>query len=126
PSNRTVQAGKGEPIMGQEINCRASFNDQAGVGRAHLETDHVLFRGAFRVKLPFKEMTRVASEGDSLVIEGQQGLATFELGAQASKWAQKILNPPTLLDKLGVKPGLRVSALNVTDKEFIALLCVSE
>jgi hypothetical protein len=111
--------------MGQEINCAATFNGQSGQGKAHLDTDHLLFRGEFRVKLPFKEMRRVVAEDDRLVIDVPDGRATFEMGAQAAKWAHKILNPPTLLDKLGVKPGMRVSVLGIEDSEFTGLLCAS-
>jgi hypothetical protein len=45
--------------------------------------------------------------------------AVFELGLTAEKWRQKILNPPTLMDKLGVKAGLRVSVDGVKDAEFL-------
>ena len=32
------------------------------------------------------------------------GEATFELGPKAERWAERIRNPKSLLDKLGVKP----------------------
>jgi len=37
---------------------------------------------------------------------------------QASKWAQRILHPPSRLDKLGVKPGMRVRLLGGVDAAF--------
>ncbi len=30
----------------------------------------------------------------------------LELGAEAAKWAKRIINPPSRLDKLGAKPGM--------------------
>jgi hypothetical protein len=111
--------------MGQEIICRATFGNQSSEGRAHLDTDHLLFRGDFRVKLFFKEMSRVAAEDGDLVIVSPQGTATFQMGPQAAKWAHKILNPPSLLDKLGVKDGMRVSVRGLEDKEFLNRLCAS-
>ncbi len=46
------------------------------------------------------------------------GLARFDLGPQAEKWAHKILHPLSLLDKLGVKPGMLVSVLGIGEKSF--------
>ena len=46
----------------------------------------------------------------------------FELGRNAEKWAEKIRNPRGLLDKLGVKPGMRVVVLGVEDEDFLAQL----
>jgi hypothetical protein len=42
----------------------------------------------------------------------------LELGAAAEKWAQKILHPPSLLDKLGVKAGVAVRLEGRFDAEF--------
>ena len=53
-------------------------------------------------------MKSVKAAGDWLAIESADGSLKLQLGARAEKWAQKILKPPTLLNKLGVKPGLRV------------------
>jgi hypothetical protein len=46
------------------------------------------------------------------------GEASFELGPDAEKWAGKIRNPKGLLDKLGVKPGMKVSLLGIDDEGF--------
>jgi hypothetical protein len=43
----------------------------------------------------------------------------FYLGRNADKWAEKIRNPRGLLDKLGVKPGMRIAVLGVEDIEFL-------
>jgi len=48
--------------------------------------------------------------------------ALFELGPSATKWAEKLRNPRSRLDKLGVKPGMRVALLGVDDEEFLAEL----
>ena len=52
--------------------------------------------------------------------------ATFELGKAAEHWANKIKNPKTLLDKLGVKPDSRISVVDVDDASFRALLRARE
>jgi hypothetical protein len=59
-----------------------------------------------------------ACDGE-LRIESADGLAVFELGAEAEKWAQKILHPKSRLDKLGVRPGMRVTVLGLDDRAFL-------
>jgi len=94
--------------MGQSVDCAAKLGAKTSQGVAMLETDFILFRGEFRVKIPFTSMKSVKAERDWLAIESPEGSLKLQLGARAEKWAQKILHPPSLLDKLGVKPGLRV------------------
>ena len=42
------------------------------------------------------------------------------IGAVATRWADKIRNPPTRLDKLGIKAGTAVILLDVKDDAFAA------
>ncbi len=98
--------------MGQELECKARIRHQAAMpGKAQLETDFVLFRGRERFKVSFGELTGVRANGGILKLEFAGGPAELELGAAAEKWARKILNPPSLMDKLGVKPGLTVRVI---------------
>jgi hypothetical protein len=102
--------------MGQETNCKARFDKRVSAGHAMLETDYVLFRGEFRVKIPFKSMRKVKATGDWLKIDAPEGALELDLGpAAAAKWEQKILHPPSRLDKIGVKPGHKVAILGVSD-----------
>src|ERR1700735_5068440 len=41
--------------MGQEIKCRVEFGKEKSEGKALLETAEVLFRGGFRLKIPFQK-----------------------------------------------------------------------
>ena len=94
--------------MGQELECDARFAGKTSRGKAMLETDYVLFRGDFRVKISFASMRSVKAKGDWLAIESPDASLQLNLGARAEKWAQKILHPPSRIDKLGVKAGMRV------------------
>jgi hypothetical protein len=85
-------------------------------GKAQLETDYVLFRGPERFKVSFGELTSVKADGGVLKLEFPSGPAELELGAAAEKWARKILNPPSLMDKLGVKSGLTVRLIGGFDE----------
>jgi hypothetical protein len=48
-----------------------------------------------------------------------EGVASFDLGEAAEKWADKILHPPSRLQKIGVKAEWRVSAIGVSDITFL-------
>src|SRR5260221_4672279 len=104
--------------MGQEALCTARFARKVSEGKALLETDHVLFRGDFRVKIPFPAMTSVKANGAWLEIGSSEGTLALNLGPAAEKWAHKILNPPSRLDKLGVKAGLLVSLEGTFESGF--------
>lgn len=109
--------------MGNEALTRLRTKDGATEGKALLETDHILFRAeGLRLKLPFKELTSVEASDGELRIGHSGETLVLELGAQAEKWAQKILNPKGLLDKLGVKRGQRVSVIGVDNVAFLAEL----
>ncbi len=108
--------------MGQELECKVRFGGKAAVGKALLESEELLFRGGMRLKIPFRAMKSIQSAGGELRIEFPEGTAIFELGPQAQKWAEKILHPKSLLDKLGVKPGAVVSVIAVRDERFLKQL----
>jgi hypothetical protein len=93
--------------VGQELECTMRYQRRRVAGKAHLESDYVLFRGgADRLKVTFKELTGVTAAAGVLRLEFAGGPAELELGNAAGKWAGKILHPPTRADKLGLKPGM--------------------
>jgi hypothetical protein len=108
--------------MGAESRCTVHYAGQRSEGKALLETDHLSFRGTFRLDIPRKAITTLDAADGALHVTFPDGTATFELGPAAARWADKIRNPPTLLDKLGVKPGLRVAVLGVDDAPFLEQL----
>lgn len=115
-----MSEGTLEGQMGQEILCQARFGGKTSPGKAMLETDYVLFRGDFRVKIAFREMKSVAPREGWLEIASPAGPLALKLGAAAEKWAHKILHPPSRLEKLGIKCGMRVSVINVEDGALAA------
>jgi hypothetical protein len=105
--------------MGQEIATKATIGGRKRSGRVQLETDYLLWRGTERLKIPFSEMRSVEAVDGALVIRHRDGEAAFDLGSRAARWADKILHPPTVLDKLGVKQGQRVSVLGTPEGGFV-------
>jgi hypothetical protein len=105
--------------MGAEASCTATYNGQRSEGTALLETDYLLFRGDFRVKVSFRDILQLAADGEDLIVITRDGELNLQLGAAAIRWKDKIQNPPSLLKKLGVKPGLRIAVENVRDEQVI-------
>lgn len=106
--------------MGSEATVNARCKGRSAQGKARLETDVLQFRGGdLKLSIPFKEMSKVTARDGTLTITYPDGIAAFELGKAADTWAQKILHPPSRLQKIGVKENWRVSAIGVTDIEFL-------
>ena len=84
-----------------------------------LETSEVLFRGEFRLKIPFKDIQTLSSQDGELSLRFSDGTAVFELGKQAAAWEDKIRSPRGRMQKLGIKDGMKVGVLGVDDHEFI-------
>lgn len=104
--------------MGLEAECTARFDGKVSDGKAHLDSNELHFRGTFRLSISLKDVQSVAAENGQLKVTFQDGVATFNLGAQADKWALKLRYPRSLMDKLGVKPGSRIAVIGVKDKSF--------
>ncbi|HKV24540.1 MAG TPA: hypothetical protein VJN93_08100 [Candidatus Acidoferrum sp.] len=104
--------------MGNEIECRVRFGKEASKGKALLETNEILFRGDFRLKIPFASIKSAKAADGELHLLTANGLAVFELGSLAEKWREKILHPKTRIEKLGVKPGETVALVGGLEKQF--------
>ncbi len=105
--------------MGQQVRCRAELDGKSSDGMAQLETDHLVFRGDFRVSIPLKDIRFLRSANGVLRIKFSGGEAAFHLGPRAEKWAENIRSPKSLLDKLGVKPDSKVSVMGMKNDRFL-------
>ncbi len=105
--------------MGQEKACRARLGKQKSEGKALLETSEILFRGEFRLKIPFSTIKSVKAVDGELRVQTAEDLAIFELGGSAEKWCEKILHPKTRIEKLGVKAGAKVALIGSFDVDFL-------
>lgn len=104
--------------MGQEIACVAHFGGKTVRGKALLETAELLFRGEARLKIPFNSIQELKVSDGALRVKTADGVAAFQLGDTAEKWRDKILNPKSLVEKLGVKSGNLVTLRGTFDKSF--------
>ncbi len=107
--------------MGWEAVCRVECPAGCGEARALLESTEVVVRGGLRWKVALADLEAVEVKGGTLVLTSGQGEASFELGEKlAAKWAEKIRNPPSLMKKLGIKPGTRVAVRGRSGESFLA------
>ena len=97
--------------MGNEAACKVQFGKQQSNGKALLETSEILFRGEFRLKIPFSMIKSAKAADGELRLQTADGLAIFHLGEAAGKWCDKILHPKSRIEKLDLKPGTRVVLL---------------
>jgi hypothetical protein len=104
--------------MGSEVMCRVRFGKQESEGKALLETSELIFHGDFRLKIPFATIQSAKVAGDDLQVQTVEGVAIFKLGAvAAARWREKILHPKTRIEKLGIKPGTRVSLIGFEEQD---------
>jgi hypothetical protein len=104
--------------MGNEINCRAIWQTKQSDGIALLENDHLLFRGGFRCKLLFRDLSKVVADGGTLRLLTAGSELRLELGESAKLWAEKILYPKSRAAKLGLKPHIKVTLVRIKDAAF--------
>ena len=108
--------------MGQEVVCTARWGGKSVRGKALLETTEIIFRGDERLKIPFSAIRSMSTRDGELRLNTDAGLVSFELGERAEKWREKIANPKSVVEKLGVKPGEPVAAIGKLDGEFLKKL----
>jgi hypothetical protein len=109
--------------MGREVVCVARFDGRSRSGKALLETAEIIFRdkpqkGAKAqapVRIPFAGIKKLSVEAGTLTIRWTGGEAAFLLGKDAEAWAKRIKNPPSRIDKLGVKPGMKVAVVGTIE-----------
>jgi hypothetical protein len=111
--------------MGYDAACTMHLDGRKTAGKAVLEQKDLVFRGEVRLAIPLAAITSARADGALLEIQfkpaearGKTRTAGFELGSAAAKWAARISNPPSRLDKLGVKEGMSVLILGIEDEGF--------
>jgi hypothetical protein len=108
--------------MGLETKCVAWLDGQVSEGKCQLETEQLSFRGEFKVTIPFASIRHLNAAEGKLSVAFNAGTLILDLGAAATKWADKIKKPKSLLEKLGIKDGMKVSVQGIRDKEFLKQL----
>ena len=104
--------------MGREAACAVRIASRSGRGKAHLDSKKLDVSGPMRFSLALSDVREAAAENGWLRLQTPRGEIALELGPFAAAWAQAIRNPRSRLEKLGIKPGMRVCVLKLADAEF--------
>lgn len=105
--------------MGYDAACTLRLDGASSKGIVRLEQKELVFRGDIRLAIALSEVTSATARDGVLRLRFGNREAWLDLGASAPKWAARISNPPSRLDKLGVKPGMRVAAAGLPDPSFV-------
>jgi hypothetical protein len=108
--------------MGTEALCRVEYGGDAAEAKVLLETDELIIRGGMKLRIPFREMEQVAAEDGALTFHWKGADVRISIGMQAAKWADKIRNPRSVIDKIGVKSGQRISIVGDLDDDLSAAI----
>ena len=92
--------------MGYQASCTLRVGDETSRGTVILEQHDLIFRGSERLAIPLKSIESAVARDGALTVRYGRKTAVFEVGPAAARWADRITNPPSRLDKLGVKPGM--------------------
>ena len=104
--------------MGSTQKTIIRINASAFEGEALLETSELILRGEERLRIPFAEMKSLVAKNGALSFRFRNDAISIDLGANATKWLDKIRNPKSVIDKLGVKVGQRIAFIHFDDKAF--------
>ncbi len=101
--------------MGNVRTVRLTTAGRTYEGEALLETSELIFRGERRMVIPFAGIRSLDASEGRLTINGE---IVLDLGGDAAKWAEKIRNPKSVIQKLGIKPGQQVALVHLDDDAF--------
>src|SRR5215211_4757008 len=104
--------------MGYDAACTLTVAGKKTQGTVWLEHKEMVFRGPTRLAIPLADITSATARDGTLRITFGQRTAAFAIGDAAAKWAERITNPRSRLEKLGVKAGMTVAILGVADESL--------
>lgn len=105
--------------MGTEITTGVTIGAKRTETKVLLETNAIILRGESRMTIPFKDMKSLTSNNGVLSFSFKGTKIAVSVGNKAEKWLEKIKNPKSVLDKLGVAADSKVSVINFKDEKFL-------
>lgn len=109
--------------MGREVLTGVRLGSQSAQVKAHLTGQCIELRGGLRVDLAFDQLSGLSVADGVLHAQTPHGALALTLGEkEAALWLKRILAPPALADKLGLKTGVLADLLGRADAELEVLL----
>lgn len=96
--------------MGRQADAHVEYAGRTGRTVVLLESDSLILRKPIAARLARETLRALRVEADHLVGESSEGRFQVELGAvKATRWLKALITaPPSLADKVGVKPGVTI------------------
>lgn len=105
--------------MGYDSTCILTTEGRTFSGTARLEEKALTFRGDARLAIPLAIINGVKVRDGRLHFSAGGRAIVLHLGPAAEKWARRITRPPSRVEKLGVKPGMRVGLVGLDDPALV-------
>ncbi len=105
--------------MGTEITGEAKYRRALYKVSLHLDSKTLTLRDELKLSIPLKDVRQAVSKDGQLTIAWTGDKIVLDVGAQSGRLAKKILNPPGLLEKLGLKANSAVSVVALDDQPFL-------
>lgn len=107
--------------MGLETRCKAVIDGNAYEGRLHVDSKEIQF-SCRESKWSHSVGTTVnAKSVDGMLVVGSgKKAARFDLGDEAERWLEKVLNPPSRMKKLGIKATQKIFLHGEFDQGFLS------
>src|SRR5262245_52029752 len=106
--------------MGLETKCDVRHSGRTVTVTAHLEPAELRLQSSgLALRVPMEGIKSAVARAGVLHVEWKGGRAELLLGKDAPRWELKIRYPRSRLDKLGIKPGMRVAVVGVFDRDFL-------
>jgi hypothetical protein len=91
--------------MGREAKVEYAAGKERAEVKVHLDSTALEITGGKKLKVALADVKAATIDGDLLKITAGAAKFSLALGAkEAEAWRKKILNPPSLAEKLGFKP----------------------
>src|SRR5580698_5803551 len=105
--------------MGTEIIGEAAYRGASHRIKLHLDGKELTLRDGLKLTIPLKDVRNAVATDGELTVAWAKEKIVLKVGDKAARLADKILRPPSLFDKLGIKAGHVVSVVGLDDKTFL-------
>jgi hypothetical protein len=97
--------------MGVEHSTTVWIGDETAHCKVFLESKELIIRGDLKRKCIIEKISQLKVNQGKLTFTHDGETVAIDLGSGAEKWLERIQNPRTRVQKLGVKPGMKIALL---------------
>ena len=105
--------------MGTELVTTVKIGSKKLEAKVLIESNTLIIRGVERKVIPLQHMQSVSLKSGTILFSFEKESYQIVLGDRAEKWFEKIKNPKSVMDKIGIKSDSTVAIINISDFNFI-------